>query len=122
VVEEIREALPSTRLKTPIDGAFFSEEIVDALDGAGVESAASVPIERFAVLKYMAESWRRLRCIDEELGYFEAQWKPKSWERRYRFMFIRKRVSHQRTEPFYEKPISTGYAAFFNPPPYTRPD
>jgi hypothetical protein len=95
----IREVLPGARLETRMDSAFFSEEIIDLLHREGVEFTASVPFERFAVLKSMIESRRRWRKIDESLSYFETQWKPKSWSDRYRFVFIRKRVHRQHKEP-----------------------
>ena len=34
-----------------------------------------------------------------ELGYFESRWKPKSWNTRYRFIFVRKRVRRQNKAP-----------------------
>ena len=33
------------------------------------------------------------------LGYFETRWKPKSWNRRYRFIFIRKHVRRRHKAP-----------------------
>ena len=98
-VGEIRERLPKARIETRVDSAFFSEDIVDALDAAGVEFTASVPFERLRALKTMVEGRRRWRRIDEELSFFESQWKPKSWSERYRFLFIRKRVRRQNKEP-----------------------
>jgi len=98
-LEAIRQNLPAAKLETRMDSAFFSEEIIDALDEAGVEFTASVPFERFAVLKQMIESRRRWRHIDEELSCFEAKWKPKKWNVRYRFVFIRKRVKRQHKGP-----------------------
>jgi len=33
---------------------------------------------------------RHRRCsMDEQCDYFEADWKPKSWQRRHRFIFVR---------------------------------
>jgi hypothetical protein len=98
-LEAIRRGCPGARLETRMDSAFFSEQIIDALDGAGVEFTASVPFERLVALKEMVESRQRWWRIDEELSYFEAQWKPKSGDCRYRFVFIRKRVNRQRNEP-----------------------
>lgn len=95
----VREALPGVRLETRMDSAFFSEEIINALDAAGVEFTASVPFERFTVLKGMIESRKRWRPIDDRLSYFECRWKPKSWDRRFRFIFIRKQVHRQHKEP-----------------------
>jgi len=95
----IGEARPGARLETRMDSAFFSEPIIDALHGAGVEFTASVPFERFPALKAMVEGRRRWRRIDDELGFFEARWKPNCWSERYRFLFIRKRVARQHKAP-----------------------
>jgi len=98
-VGKLWEALPKAQIETRVDSAFFSEAIVKALDGAGVEFTASVPFERFPVLKRMIEGRLRWRHIDEELSFFESKWKPDSWSKRYRFLFIRKRVRRQNKEP-----------------------
>ena len=98
-IGETRQRLPKAQIETRVDSAFFSEDIVEALDTAGVEFTASVPFERLGALKAMVEERRRWRCIDEELSFFEMQWKPKSWSNRYRFLFIRKRVRHQNKAP-----------------------
>lgn len=98
-LEEIRAALPGVKLEVRIDSAFFSEDIVKALKGARAEFTLSVPFERLAALKDMVEQRQRWRTLDEELSYFEATWKPKSWARRYRFVFIRTRVKLQRKAP-----------------------
>ena len=98
-VGKLREALPKAQIETRVDSAFFSEAIVNELDGAGVEFTASVPFERFPVLKRMIEGRLRWRHIDEELSFFESKWKPDSWSKRYRFLFIRKRVRRQNKEP-----------------------
>jgi hypothetical protein len=37
--------------------------------------------------------------MDEELSYFETQWKPKSWPRRCRFVMIRTRSKQQQKGP-----------------------
>lgn len=95
-LEAIRAALPGVKLEVRIDSAFFSEEIVKALKEARAEFTISVPFERLVDLKDRIEQRQRWRTLDEELSYFEADWKPKSWSKRYRFMFIRKRVKRQR--------------------------
>ena len=46
------------------------------------------------------------------LDYFEARWKPKSWDTRYRFIFIRKQVRCQDKLPVQFdlfRPIEYGY-------------
>ena len=98
-VDEIWHALPKAQIETRVDSAFFSEAIVEALHGRGVEFTASVPFERFPVLKRMIEGRRRWRHIDDELSFFESQWKPDSWSEHCRFLFIRKRVRHQNKDP-----------------------
>ena len=98
-LEAIRSTVAGVRLETRMDSAFFSEEIVEALDAHGVEFTASVPFERFPVLKSMIESRRRWRRIDSRLSCFEGPWKPRNWGRRYRFVFLRKRVPRQHKGP-----------------------
>ena len=99
-LETIHGRLPGAKLETRVDSAFFSEDIVRMLDKtAGAEFTVSVPFERFTVLKGMIEKRRRWRRLDEETNYFETSWKPESWSRRYRFLFIRKRVKRQQKGP-----------------------
>ena len=97
--EGARAALPNTRFESRMDAAFFSETILDVLDYYGVEFTASVPFERFAELKAMVEQRKRWRRIDREWSYFEDHWKPKSWDTRYRFLFIRKSVKRLQKGP-----------------------
>lgn len=98
-MQALRDSVPGARLETRMDSAFFSEDVIDTLDAAGVEFTASVPFERLLALKSMAESRRRWRTIDERLSYFESSWKPKCWSRSFRFIFIRKRVHRQHKGP-----------------------
>lgn len=86
-------------LETRMDSAFFSDAIIDALAKAKVEFTVSVPFERFSALKGIIENRRRWRRLDDELSYFETSWKPKSWSKRQRFVFIRKRVRRQNKAP-----------------------
>ena len=72
----------------------------------------SVPFERFAELKAMVEGRRRWRLMPGGLGYFESRWKPKSWNTRYRFIFIRKHVRRQNKVPIQLdlfEPVEYGY-------------
>jgi hypothetical protein len=98
-LEAIRAALPGVKLEVRIDSAFFSEDLVKALKAARAEFTISVPFERLTALKDKVEQRRRWRRLDEETSYFEADWKPKSWSKRYRFVFIRKRVRRQHKAP-----------------------
>ena len=56
-----------------------------------VEFTASVPFDRFAELKILVESRSRWEQIDEKWSFFESEWKPKSWDNKFRFIFIRQK-------------------------------
>jgi Transposase DDE domain group 1 len=98
-VRQVRERLPGVAIEVRMDSAFFSDEIVTALAQQDIEYTISVPFERFVELKQMIEGRRRWTAIDEELSYFETQWKPKSWPRRCRFAMIRTRAKQQQKGP-----------------------
>lgn len=68
--------MPAIQLGARLDGAFFSDEIIDELDRFGVEFTRSVPFERFAELKGRIEGRRFWRRLHAELAYFEDRWKP----------------------------------------------
>lgn len=76
-------------LAVPSDepSAASQDEIVDAWNEARIEMSISVPFERFVELKQMIERRQRWQFVHDDLSYFEAQWKPKSWSRRFRFLF-----------------------------------
>jgi hypothetical protein len=97
--QKARETLPNTVFESRIDSAFFNQETMNLLDSAHIQFTASVPFERFPELKSMIEQRMRWTPIDREWSYFETQWKPKSWESFYRFLFIRKRVKSQQKGP-----------------------
>lgn len=98
-IRTIRAACPGIVIEARMDSAFFSEEIVAALDAEGIEFTISVPFERFVELKGMIQGRRRWRRFNSELSYFDAQWKPKKWGTRFRFLFIRRKVKKQSKEP-----------------------
>lgn len=98
-LQEVRKALPGVILEVRMDSAFFSDDIVSALQAQGVEFTISVPFERFAELKGMIENRQRWWRLNGSVSYFEADWKPKSWDRRFRFLYIRTRTQRQRKEP-----------------------
>src|SRR5437773_11849675 len=50
-IRAVREALPGVRIEVRMDSAFFSDEIVTALDEEGVDFTISVPFERFVELQ-----------------------------------------------------------------------
>ena len=95
-VRTVRASLPRAKIEVRIDSAFFNQAIVDRLHSLGAKFTISVPFERFGGLKEMVEGRQRWRPMAGGLGYFEIRWKPKSWNTRYRFIFIRKHVRCQR--------------------------
>ena len=98
-VQQVRDRLPGVIIEVRMDSAFFSDEIVTALNEQGVEFTISVPFERFVELKQMIEGRQRWYAIDDEVSYFETEWKPKSWPRRCRFLMIRTRAKKQQKGP-----------------------
>lgn len=98
-IEQIRAALPGVFIEARLDSAFFSDAIVGALHKLGVEFTVSVPFERFVGLKQRIENRRRWRRINAEISCFEDRWKPNSWPRRYRFVFLRTRHRRRSKQP-----------------------
>jgi len=82
-----------------MDSAFFSDEIVMALEDARIEFTVSVPFERFVELKGKIEGRKRWRRLASEVSYFEGLWKPKVWNRRFRFLLVRTRARRQQKGP-----------------------
>jgi hypothetical protein len=98
----VRSVLPFARIETRMDSAFFSDTMISALESLGVEYSVSVPFERFVSLKGMIEArkhWLTVPGGEGRSEFFEARWKPNSWKRRGRFLFIRTRVRRQSKEP-----------------------
>lgn len=88
-IRAIRAVSPHCIIEARLDSAFFSDDIVGMLDHEGVEFTISVPFARFAALKALVENRKRWRRLNEQCGFFETCWKPKSWNDKYRFVFIR---------------------------------
>lgn len=98
-VEDVRQRLPSVIIEVRMDSAFFSDEIVTALQASGVEFSISVPFERFVELKGMIEGRKRWHKISSDVSFFETAWKPKAWPRSFRFLMVRTRTKKQRKGP-----------------------
>jgi hypothetical protein len=98
-LNEIRQILPHVILEVRMDSAFFSEEIVAALDALGIQYTISVPFERLAQLKIKIEKRLLWRRADRDVKFFECYWKPKCWNETRRFLFIRTREPKQRKGP-----------------------
>jgi hypothetical protein len=88
-IREIRAIAPRAVIEVRMDSAFFSDAIVGRLGSEGVEYTISVPFERFAKLKGIVEGRKRWRHLDQRCNFFEMRWKPDSWQRKQRFIFIR---------------------------------
>ena len=98
-IREIRGIAPRAIIEVRLDSAFFSDAIVGRLENEGVEFTISVPFERFAKLKGIVEGRKRWRHLDQRCHFFEMRWKPNSWQRKQRFVFIRTRNRKQHKEP-----------------------
>ena len=98
-IGKVREWLPHTQIEVRMDSAFFSDEIVTTLEAQQVECTISVPFERFTELKQSIEARRWWRRLDASVDYFERRWKPKCWNRKYRFVFVRQESKKQQKGP-----------------------
>ena len=98
-IQAVRAALPHARIEVRMDSAFFSDEIVSALEAWRIEFTVSVPFERFAELKGMIEGRRRWRRLNHGVSFFETAWKPKAWDEHFRFVFVRTRTKRQHKGP-----------------------
>ena len=98
-IREIRQILPHVILEVRMDCAFFSDEIVRALDALSIQYTISVPFERLTQLKTMIEKRHIWHRADREVSFFECYWKPKCWKETGRFLFIRTREPKQRKGP-----------------------
>jgi hypothetical protein len=94
-VQEIKAILPRCIIEARMDSAFFSDDIVRMLDTEGVEFTISVPFDRFTALKALIENRKRWRRLNGEWSFFETNWKPSSWNDRYRFVFVRTKNRQQ---------------------------
>jgi len=96
---QAKTQLKNTIFESRVDSAFFNQEILSILAANHVKFSASVPFERFIQLKGIIEQRKRWRRIDKQWSYFETNWKPKSWNTTYRFIFTRKRHNKQQKGP-----------------------
>ncbi len=94
-VRQIQAILPHCIIEARMDSAFFSDDIISMLDTEGVQFTISVPFERFTALKALLENRQRWRRLSAACSFFESNWKPSSWNDRYRFVFIRSQNRQQ---------------------------
>lgn len=97
--EKISQRLPFATLESRLDGAFFSQQMVELFEEKRVEFTISVPFLRMTELKLMVEERRRWIPIDEDTSYFEKMWKPDKWNDMFRFIFVRTVNKIQIKEP-----------------------
>ncbi len=98
-IDCIRSKLPNVIIEVRMDSAFFSDEIVQALDDRKIEFSISVPFARYTDLKRLIEQRKRWRKIDNTESYFQNNWKPKCWNNNFRFVFVRNLVKVQQKSP-----------------------
>jgi hypothetical protein len=91
--KEAYNAKPDVLLESRIDSAFFNDDIIWLLEAHSVEFTCSVPFDRFAELKGLIEKRQRWTPMNDTWAFFETSWKPKSWDTRHRFLFLRQRKS-----------------------------
>jgi len=97
--DQARAVLKNTIFESRLDSAFFNQDVLLNYDRNHVKFSASVPFERFPQLKAMIEQRKRWRRIDKQWSFFETQWKPKSWDSPFRFIFTRKKTKKQYKGP-----------------------
>ncbi len=100
-IDRIREFLPGVIIEIRMDSAFFSDEMVTLLEGLGAEFTISVPFERFAQLKRLVQE-RRVwwpATAEGKLRFFQQEWKPQCWSKKFRFIFIRRECLGQQKGP-----------------------
>jgi len=94
-----KSQLDNTILESRMDSAFFNQDILSMLSDNHIKFSASVPFERFVQLKTIVEQRQRWHKIDDKWSYFETNWKPKSWDTCFRFIFTRKKTKKQHKGP-----------------------
>ncbi len=87
----MRSQIPGSILEARMDGAFFNQDIISLMAGKKIRFTASVPFARFTELKKLIETCDSWTDIDDQWSCFETQWKPKSWNTEFRFVFSRKK-------------------------------
>jgi hypothetical protein len=102
----LRRELPQTILEARLDNAHFSHNTLELLGDYRVQFTASTPFARFWELKSLIDNRARWGRIDERWSYFETMWKPKSWDKKYRFLFFRRRVGKPNKAPLQLEPFT----------------
>lgn len=101
-VERIQAEIPGIRMEVRMDSAFYSEAMIKELERLGVEYTISVPFERFGLFKkWISERswWHGIPGTQGKARWFEKRYRPKSWKKRERFLFIRQETPLQQKGP-----------------------
>ena len=98
-IKLVEIAIPGAIIEVRMDSAFFSDEIVSSLENRGIEFSISVPFERFVKLKHLIDERQHWKSVDSMRDYFELRWKPKSWRKDYRLVFVRTVAKKQQKGP-----------------------
>jgi hypothetical protein len=98
-IDAIKAVCPRTKIEVRMDSAFFSDDIITALEAEGIEFTVSVPFERFVELKAKIEGRKRWKRLDSMISFFEQDWKPQKWDSCFRFIFIRTKSKKQQKGP-----------------------
>lgn len=79
-VEKVKNACPRAKIELRMDGAFFSEHIIECLDELGVEYSISVPFERYpTTIKCYIEERKRWRRLRKGAKFFDKNVALDSW-------------------------------------------
>ena len=97
-VQKVKSACSQAQIELRMDGAFFSEQIIQSLDELGVQYSISVPFERYpTTIKYYIEERKRWRRLRKGARFFEKMISLNSWTiAPHRFLFVRDRQKGQR--------------------------
>lgn len=96
-VGKVKNACPQARIELRMDGAFFSERVIDSLNQLGVQYSISVPFERYTTtIKCYIDERKRWRRLRKGARYFEKRISLDSWSiAQQRFLFVRDRQKQQ---------------------------
>lgn len=98
---QLRETLERRyALEMRMDGAFFRCDVIELLEGEGVEYAIKTPFYPWLGLKEHIVERKRWTRVDESVECFEKRIRVKAWGRSLRIVIYRKRVAHQTRKNF----------------------
>ncbi len=98
LIRQVRDAVGNRRtLELRMDAAFFRQDVLNALDPAGVEYAIKVPFMPWLHLRQVAARayWTR---VDDRTSYYETRLPV--WGRVRRIVLYRRKVGHETRKNF----------------------